>query len=147
MTERRADEATRDATMALKCHYMADKIGEPFVGKVTAVASFGLFVELQECYVDGLVHVASLGDDYFYYEPFKHRMIGERTGKIFQLGDTLGVRLTRVDVEDKKIDLEILDKVTGGKKESGEKRPGRNKGPKKARKPSKGRRRRSRKKE
>ncbi len=107
MTERRADDATRDATMALKCHYMSDKIGQSFEGTITAVTSFGLFVELNQYYVDGLVHVASLGDDYFYFEPFKHRMIGERTRKVYQLGDSLEVTLMQVDLEDKKLDLAI----------------------------------------
>lgn len=110
LTERRADDATRDAMMALKCHYMQDKVGQIFTGRITGVTSFGLFVELQSLYIDGLVHVATLGDDYYLYEPFKHRMIGEHTREVFRLGDELQVALIKVDVDDKKIDLKIVRK-------------------------------------
>jgi ribonuclease R len=113
MTERRADEATRDAIFTLKCDYMRDKVGEVFQGRITAVTSFGLFVQLQDLYIEGLVHVATLGDEYFYYEPFKHRMIGERTRYVFKLGDVLPVQVIKVDIEDKKIDLEIVSKPDG----------------------------------
>lgn len=123
MTERRADDATRDAMLALKCHYMADKVGDCFMSKVTAVTSFGLFVELEDYYVEGLVHVTALGDDYYFFEPFKHRMIGERTGKVFALGDRLEVQLMRVDVESKKIDLELVGKQSSA--DSPQKKKGR----------------------
>lgn len=116
ITERRADEATRDAMMALKCHYMQDKVGQVFAGRVTGVTSFGLFVELQSLYIDGLVHVATLGDDYYLYEPFKHRMIGEHTREIFKLGDALEVEVIKVDLDDRKIDLKIVRKERKGKK-------------------------------
>ncbi|HET9843727.1 MAG TPA: ribonuclease R [Gammaproteobacteria bacterium] len=108
MTERRADDATREVALSLKCQFMAERVGEIFQGRISAVTAFGLFVELEDFYVEGLIHVATLGDDYYFYEPFKHRMIGERTRKIYSLGDKLEVQIMRVDVEDKKIDLEIV---------------------------------------
>lgn len=116
LTERRADEATRDALMGLKCHYMQNKIGELFWGRITGVTSFGLFVELQSLYIDGLVHVATLGDDYYLYEPFKHRMIGEHTREVFKLGDALEVEVIKVDLDDRKIDLKIIRKKESRKK-------------------------------
>ena len=131
VTERRADEATRDAMMALKCHYMQDKIGEIFLGRITGVTSFGLFVELQSLYIDGLVHVATLGDDYYFYEPFKHRMIGEHTREIFKLGDALEVKVIKVDVDDKKIDLEIIRKQNSTTKDKSKKDKSKKSGSKK----------------
>lgn len=107
MTERRADEATRDATDWLKCEYMLDKLGESYAGMITSVTSFGLFVELKEIYVEGLVHVTSLKQDYYQYDPVHHRLIGERTGKIYRLGDPVNVVVARVELDDKKIDFEL----------------------------------------
>lgn len=108
-TERRSDEATRDATMALKCHYMQEKVGSHFRGVISGVASFGLFIELKDIYVEGLVHVTALGNEYFQYDPVHHRMVGDRTRTIYRLGDSVNVQVMRVDVEAKKIDLELVD--------------------------------------
>lgn len=107
-TERRSDEATRDASLALKCHFMQDKVGEQYHGVVTGVASFGLFVELKDVYVEGLLHVTGLGNDYFVFDAAHHRMVGERTRKVYRLGDNVEVKVVRVDAEAKKIDLELL---------------------------------------
>lgn len=109
MTERRADEATRDVIDWLKCVYMQDRVGEEFDGIVTAVTSFGLFVELADLYVEGLVHVTALANDYYHFDKVKHRLIGERTGKSFRLGDPLRVRVMRVSVDEKKIDFEAVE--------------------------------------
>ena len=109
MTERRADDATRDVVAWLKCEYVKDRVGEEFDGIVTAVTGFGLFVELVDVYVEGLVHVSSLDRDYYHFDPVKQRLIGERTGVMFQLGDTVKVRVIRVSLEDKKIDLEMVE--------------------------------------
>jgi ribonuclease R len=106
-TERRADEATRDAMTALKCEFMSSRVGECFQGIVTGVTGFGLFVELTGVYVDGLIHITTLPSDYYYFDAAKHRLTGERSGLRFSLGDTLSVKVIRVDVEDKKIDLEL----------------------------------------
>lgn len=107
MTERRADEATRDAVDWLKCEYMMDKIGECFDGLVTGVTAFGLFVELSDIYVEGLVHVTALGNDYFHFDPVGHRLMGERTRKTYRLADKIRVTVVRVDLDEKKIDLEL----------------------------------------
>jgi ribonuclease R len=112
-TERRADEATRDVMDWLKCEFMMDHIGDDFSGTITGVSSFGLFVELDDVYVTGLVHVTSLGRDYFYHDPAGHRMTGERSGKVYRLGDRIGIKVVRVNLDDRKIDLEPLEKVGG----------------------------------
>jgi ribonuclease R len=108
MTERRADEATRDVMDWLKCEYMMDKVGEEFDGIITSVTSFGLFVELQDIYVEGLVHVTSLKRDYYHFDPVKRCLIGERTNKQFRLTDKVQVRVARVDLDEKKIDFELI---------------------------------------
>lgn len=105
-TERRADDATRDVTSWLKCEYMQDHVGEEFGGVVSSVVGFGLFVELKDIYVEGLVHITSLPQDYYHFEAAQHRLIGERTRKVFRLGDELKVRVVRVDLDERKIDFE-----------------------------------------
>ncbi|OAM53381.1 ribonuclease R [Methylovorus sp. MM2] len=107
MTERRADDATRDVNAWLKCFYMQDKIGEVFDGTVAGVTSFGLFVALDGIYVEGLVHVTDLGNDYFIYDKARHEMSGERTGVKYRLGDRLRVKVSRVDLETSKIDFTL----------------------------------------
>ena len=104
-TERRADEATRDAVDWLKCEYMLDKVGGEFGGIITGVNSFGLFVELDEVYVTGLVHVTALDHDYFHFEPVGHRLRGERTGRVYRLGDPIRVKVAAVNLDDRKIDF------------------------------------------
>ena len=103
--ERRADEATRDVVSWLKCEYMMDKIGEEFPGIISAVTGFGLFVELQDIYVEGLVHITALQQDYFNFDATSHQLYGERTGIRYRLGDSVRVRVVRVNLDDKKIDF------------------------------------------
>jgi ribonuclease R len=110
MTERRADDATRDVTNWLKCFYMQDKIGEVFEGTVAGVTSFGLFVALDGVYVEGLLHVTELGNDYFIFDKARHEMAGERTGVRYRLGDRLTIKLVRVDLETTKIDFTLANK-------------------------------------
>ncbi|MBL8397515.1 MAG: ribonuclease R [Candidatus Accumulibacter sp.] len=105
MTERRADEATRDVTNWLKCYYMRDRIGESFAGTIASVVSFGIFVALDTVYVEGLIHVSELGDEYFRFDNLRHQMVGERTGRRFRLGDRLQVQLVRADLESGRIDF------------------------------------------
>ncbi|MBR7888368.1 ribonuclease R [Marinomonas sp. A79] len=107
LTERRADEATRDVEAWLKCQYVEQHLGDAFDGVVTAVTSFGLFVELQGLFVDGLVHISGLGQDYFVHDMEHQAIIGERTGKVFRLGDKLKVRVASVNLEQRKIDLSL----------------------------------------
>ena len=104
-TERRADDASRDVESWLKCFYMRDHVGETFSGTITGVVPFGLFVTLDQYFVDGLVHISELGRDYFQYDGARHQLIGERSKKRFRLADRMQVKLVRVDVDQRKIDL------------------------------------------
>ncbi|HEY8157125.1 MAG TPA: ribonuclease R [Methylobacter sp.] len=108
--ERRADEATRDVVSWLKCEYMMDKVGEEFPGIISAVTSFGFFVELAEIYVEGLVHISNLAQDYFHFDATSHQLRGERSGVNYRLGDSVIVRVARVDLDEKKIDFELTKK-------------------------------------
>ncbi len=108
MTERRADEATRDVVNWLKCEFMRDRVGETFPGVITAVTGFGLFVELTDIYVEGLVHVTAMPGDYYHFDPLHHRLSGERSGRSFRLGDSVEVRVMRVDLDERKIDFELI---------------------------------------
>jgi ribonuclease R len=111
-TERRADDATRDAIDWLKCEYMLDKVGETYPGIITSVTSFGLFVELQDIYVEGLVHVTALGNDYYHYDPTRHWLQGERSNRIYRLGDQITVKVVQVNLDDRKIDFELSEKTS-----------------------------------
>jgi len=106
---RRADEATRDATDWLKCEFMMDKEGQTFDGMITSVTPFGIFVELDDVYVEGLVHVTSLAKDYFDYDPIGHRLIGEKTGQMYRLADKVKVTVAKVNLDDRKIDLDLAE--------------------------------------
>jgi ribonuclease R len=103
--ERRADEASRDVEAWLKCYFVKDKLGEEFTGVVSGVTPFGIFVTLNELYIEGLVHITELGGDYFQYDEARHELRGERTGKRYQLTDRVNVQVSRVDLEARKIDL------------------------------------------
>ena len=104
-TERRADEASRDVENWLKCQYMQEHVGSAFEGRITGVTAFGLFVTLDEYYVDGLIHVSELGRDYFRHDAARHSLLGERTGRRYRLADPIKVKLVRVDLERRKIDF------------------------------------------
>jgi len=112
-TERRADEATRDALSWLKCEYMSDKLGEEFDALVTGVVDFGLFAQVKGMQIDGLVHVSSLGADYFTRDRSGYRMVGSRSGRTFRLGDHLRVRLVNVIIDERKIDFELAENRAG----------------------------------
>jgi ribonuclease R len=104
-TERRADEASRDVENWLKCQYMQEHVGAAFEGRITGVTAFGVFVTLDDYYVDGLIHVSELGRDYFRFDAARHLLLGERTGRRYRLADPVRVRLVRVDLERRKIDF------------------------------------------
>ena len=107
LTERRADEATRDVVTWLKCEFMLNRVGDTFAGVITSVTGFGLFVELTDIYVEGLVHVTALPGDYYHFDPLHHRLSGERSGRSFRLGDSVEVIVARVDLDERKIDFEM----------------------------------------
>lgn len=104
---RRAEEAERDVLDRLKAIFMEQHIGDKFKGLVTGVTSFGLFVELQKNHVNGLVHITSLPNDYYHFDPVVHRLTGDRTGKVFQLAQKVTVKVMAVNVDDRKIDFEL----------------------------------------
>ncbi len=127
-TERRADEATRDAVDWLKCEYMLNKVGEEFDGIITSVTSFGIFVELDGIYVDGLVHITALDNDYYHFDPVGHRLSGERSGRIFRLGDQIRIKVAAVNLDDRKIDFVLAESgggVRDSKRSKGKSRSGR----------------------
>ncbi|KAF4513891.1 UNVERIFIED_CONTAM: hypothetical protein B566_EDAN017572 [Ephemera danica] len=121
-TERRADEATRDVENWLKCFFMKEHVGEEFEGTISAVTAFGIFVALDTIYIEGLVHVSELGEDYFQFDNIKHQMLGERTGQRFRLGDRVRVRLVRADLETNKIDFVLAKTAAPAKKKAGKSR-------------------------
>jgi ribonuclease R len=106
--ERRADEASRDVEAWLKCYFIKSKLGEEFSGTISGVTQFGIFVQLDEIYIEGLVHITELGADYFQFDDARHELRGERTGKRYQLMDRVKVQVSRVDMEARKIDLTIV---------------------------------------
>jgi ribonuclease R len=106
-TERRADEATRDAVDWLKCHYMQDKLGKEFDGIISGVTGFGVFVELSGIYVEGLLHITALKDDYYHFDPVKHALKGKHRGAVYRLGDPIRVLVARVNLDDKQVDFEL----------------------------------------
>ncbi|MAC32061.1 MAG: ribonuclease R [Haliea sp.] len=109
MTERRADDATRDVESWLKCEYLTDHVGDEFDGVIAAVTNFGIFVELSDLYIEGLVHISALPADYYNFDTAKMRLVGERSGRAFAMGGKVRVQVARVDLDDKKIDLELLE--------------------------------------
>jgi ribonuclease R len=109
LTERRADEATREVNSWLKCEYLREHVGTEFEGVVSAVTNFGLFVELNDLYIEGLVHVTSLPGDYYRFDHAQQRLVGERTGRSFQLGAPIKVLVAAVNLDERKIDLEPVE--------------------------------------
>ena len=116
MTERRADDATRDVADALKCEFMQDHVGDKMVGTIAAVTNFGFFVRLNDIHIDGLVHVTSLLSDYYVFDAGKQTLKGERTGRTYRIGDVLEVKVLSVNLDDKKIDFELADQEAAGQR-------------------------------
>ncbi|WP_213072218.1 ribonuclease R [Acinetobacter guerrae] len=111
-TERRADEASRSVTSWLKCHYMQQHLGEEFIGTISAVIEFGLFVTLKDLYVDGMIHVSHLGDDFFLFDSASQTLVGQNRGQVFGLGDEVKIKVAAVNLEDRKIDFELIQQIT-----------------------------------
>jgi ribonuclease R len=117
--ERRADDAERELLQWKKVKFMADKVGDEFEGYVTGVAAFGLFIELIEHFVEGLVHVSTMADDYYRFVEGAHLLRGENTHKVYRLGDKVRVQVIRVNMELRQVDLglvEILERVREGER-------------------------------
>ena len=123
--ERRADDAERELVQWKKVRFMADKVGDEFDGYITGVSAFGLYIELVEHFVEGMVHVSTMADDYYRFVDKAHVLKGENTGKIYRLGDRVSVQVVKVDMERRQIDLgltEILDRVRDSERNRGPRR-------------------------
>jgi ribonuclease R len=121
--ERRADEASRDVENWLKCYYMRNRLGEEFQGTITGVTQFGIFVQLDEIFVEGMVHITELGADYFQFDEARHELRGERTGKRYQLMDKVQIQISRVDLDSRRIDLALAGASAAAVGRRGERRP------------------------
>jgi ribonuclease R len=110
MTERRADDATRDTIDWLKCEYMLDKLGAKFEGIISNVTNFGLIVELKDIYVEGLVHITSLPNDYYTFDTVNYSLVGKRSNKHYKLGDPIRVQVARVSLDDRQVDFVLTKK-------------------------------------
>ena len=133
--ERRADAAGYQSVNWLKCEYMRDRVGDEFEGIVSAVTGFGLFVQLKDFHIDGLVHISALGDDYYHHDPVQHFLEGERKRVIYRLGDLVTVQVISVIPEEQKIELRLAQAGeeadhggNGNKKNRNGKRGGRRNG-------------------
>ncbi|MCV6605178.1 MAG: S1 RNA-binding domain-containing protein, partial [Porticoccaceae bacterium] len=104
---RRADKASWDVEAWLKCEYMQDFIDETFTGVVASLTNFGLFIELEDIQVEGLIHISALKDDYYKFDPAQQRMVGERHHRSYGLGDSIEIRVVRVDMDQRKIEFEL----------------------------------------
>ncbi len=113
MTERRADEATREVADWLKCDFMLDQVGNTFSGVISSVTGFGFFVRLDELFIDGLVHVSSLDNDYYRFDQVGQRLIGESGGQTYRLGDRVEVRVEAVNMDERKIDFSLISSQRG----------------------------------
>lgn len=147
-TERRADQAVYDVLEWIKCDYIADRVGDIVEGVITGVAKFGLFVQLEDIFVEGLVHVSTLAGDYYEYDPSSQCLVGQRSNQVYGLGDGVSVQIARVDVDERKVDFELVthsplgsrklpgkqkakkkeDRKKGGRRDSGEARGKKGKG-------------------
>ena len=107
--ERRAEEAERELIQWKKVRFMEDKVGDEFTGHITGVTAFGLFVELTEQFVEGLVHISSMADDYYRFVESQYLLKGENSGKVYRLGDLVGVQLVRVDMDHRQLELGLTD--------------------------------------
>ena len=123
--ERRANEAERELVQWKKVRFMADKVGDEFEGYVTGVAAFGLYIELIEHFVEGMVHVSTMADDYYRFVERAHILRGENTGQVYRLGDRVRVQVIKVDMERRQVDLglvDILERVRASERNRGPRR-------------------------
>ncbi|RLV59983.1 ribonuclease R [Parashewanella curva] len=123
MCERRADEATRDVSDWLKCEFMQDHVGDVFDGVIASVTHFGMFVRLNDLFIDGLVHVSTIGNDYFHFDHERQKLVGESTGQVYQLGDEVTVQVASVNLDDRMIDLVIYGEAQPKRRKSSRRKP------------------------
>ncbi len=109
VTERRADDASRDVEQWLKCEYMRDKVGETFNGVISGVAGFGIFIELTDVFVEGMIAMRDMKDDYYIFDDIHHQLKGERTGRVFRLGDTIKIQVASVSLDDRQMVFTPVD--------------------------------------
>ena len=114
MAERRADNTARDVVDWLKCEYMQNHLGEVYQGVIATVTGFGFFVELTDVFVTGLVHISTLTDDYYHFEAARQRLVGENTASCFRLGDSVTIRVVRIDLDQRSIDFELHEQADTG---------------------------------
>jgi ribonuclease R len=131
-TERRAEKASRYVESWLKCHYMTDHVGEEFEGVVTSVTNFGLFVTLTDLYIDGLVHISNVGDDFFVYDEQQQQLIGKDKGTLFGLGDLVKVQVAGVNMDLLQIDFDLKEKLQSSAMNQTKKQPAKKDQPKKS---------------
>ena len=122
MTERRADEATRDVADWLKCEFMQDHVGDNFTGVISTVTNFGMFVRLQDLHIEGLVHITSLGRDFYHFDDVRMCLTGEHSGKKYRVGDEIRVQVAAVNLDEKKIDLRLEGSETESKDKASSRR-------------------------
>ena len=108
MTERKAEEAVRDVIARMKCEFMLDKTGRVYEGIISGVTGFGLFVELDDIYVEGLLHISALPADYYHFDPIAHSVSGEKSGRKFFLGDRIKIKVNNVNLDERKIDFDYV---------------------------------------
>lgn len=116
MTERRAEDATRDVMGWLKCEFMLDKVGQEFSGVIASVTGFGLFVQLDSYFIDGLIHISALENDYYRFDSVRKRLVGERSGMIYNIGDKMNVTVAKVDLDQRQIDFTPIIKPSHKKR-------------------------------
>ena len=127
MTERRADEATRDVSDWLKCEFMQDHVGDSFTGVISTVTNFGMFVRLKDLHIEGLVHITSLGRDYYHYDDVRMCLTGENSGVKYRVGDEIEVQVASVNLDEKKIDLRLAGTQTESDKKPSRRSSGKSK--------------------
>ncbi len=119
ITERRADEATRQVVSWLKCEFMVERIGQEYDGRISSVTAFGIFVRLDDIFVEGLVHVTALDNDYYHFDPVSQNLTGERSGNVLRMGDKVRIKVVEINLDERKIDFECIHhKMSGRKKKT-----------------------------
>ena len=111
--ERRAEKASRDVELMLKCQFMEDKIGSKYQAVITGITGFGLFVQLEKILVEGLIHISSLRNDHYFFDEAKIRLIGEKNKEIYSVGDKVEVKLDEVDLNMRKINFSLIKRISG----------------------------------